>query len=112
MDLMIQLNQEAPKFLFVVFVKSVLPWWYEQDLCCFSLIWKRRISPAESGFSSKEIQFGVSFLGWKPRARIQCTESKRQHIGLSLTVCRRILRGKKGKVAVLSIDALGLVSFH
>ena len=38
---------------------ALLPWLYELALCCFSLIWKRRNSPAKSGFSSKEIMFGV-----------------------------------------------------
>ena len=33
----------------------LLPWFYELALCCFSLIWKRRNSPAKAGVSSKEV---------------------------------------------------------
>jgi len=60
-----------------------LPWFYELALYCFSLIWKRRNSSAKAGFSSKEVQFGVPFLRWKHRARNQCSERRRKHIGLS-----------------------------
>ena len=72
-------------------------WWYcwtrklpllvcgvcEMALCCFSLILKRRLSHAKSGFSSKEIKFGVPFMGWKLCALNNFSDSERKTIGLS-----------------------------
>ena len=49
-----------------------------------SLILKRKILNATSGFSSKEIKFWKHFNGWKISALIKFSEIKRQHIGLSL----------------------------
>ena len=65
---------------------ALFPLLCEQVLCCLSLIWKRRNSPAKSGLSSNEIQFGVPFrvetLHTKPVLREQAT-------------CRRIIGGKR-----------------
>ena len=86
---------------------DILPWLYERSLFSFSLIWKRRNSPDKSCFSPKDIQFGVPFMVWKHHVRIQCSESKRQHIALSPEICRRILGGKKARVALWSTDDFG-----
>ena len=74
-----------------------LPWLYQLALCCFSLICKRRNSPAKTGFSSEEIKFGVPFMAWKHHAWNQWSDSKKQPIVLSPTMCRRILVGGEGK---------------
>ena len=84
---------------------------YELSLFWFFMLWKRRNSPAKSGFSSKEIHLAVTFMGWKHHPRNRCSESKKHPIVLSPATCRGILGVKKARVAFLSIDAVGLVSF-
>ena len=101
---------KSPKLLFLVFMSGTLPCLYDLALCCFSLIWKRRNSPEKSGFSWKEVKFGVPFVGWKLHAWQQCSESMRQPMVLFPATCRRNLGRKRANVAFLSIDALGLVS--
>lgn len=71
------------------------------------LLWKRRNYPSKDGLSSKEIQFGVPIIGWKLSAWNNCSESKRQHVGIYPTTFWRILWGKQARVAILSIDAFG-----
>ena len=94
--LMIQLNEETPKFLFVFFCEMMLlPWLYKLPLCWFSLIWKSRHILATSGFSSKEIEFGGPFIGWKHHERDHCSERRRKHICISTATCRRILGEKR-----------------
>ena len=96
---MTQLKQEADKLFFFFFFflgvreKALLPRGFVIAPGCFSLFWTRWNSPAKSGFSSKEIQFEVPFMGWKHHARNQYSESKSQHFGLSPAMCRRFLRG-------------------
>ena len=57
---------------FAVCEMALLPRLYELALCSFSLIWKRKNYPAKSGFSSKEIQFGVPYVAWKLCTHNQC----------------------------------------
>ena len=71
------------------------------------LLWKRRNSPANVGFSSKEMQLGVPLMGWKLCAWKNC---KGQTKAIFPTMHRRIWGRKKARVAFLSIDALELVS--
>ena len=74
---------------------ALLPWLNKLPLCCFSLIGKRSISPATRGFSSKEIQFGVPFMGWKHWAWSQCSESMRLFIVLSPEMWRFMAGGRQ-----------------
>ena len=53
-----------------------------------------------------------AFRGWKSCTKNQCSESKRPHIGWSPAMWRSILEGRKARVALLSINAFGVVSFH
>ena len=75
---------------------AVLPLLYELALCFFSLICKRMISHDKSGFSSKEIMFGVSFMFWNLFALHQGSESMRKPIALTLQRVGAI-QGEKGK---------------
>lgn len=91
---------------------AILPWWYKLPLQSYYLKWKWRNSPAWSGITSKEFKLGVPFMGWKHCARNHCSVSKRKHFGLSPTMCRRMLEGKKIRVTFISIGSFALVSFY
>ena len=76
-------NQQASKLLFCgVGEMAIFPRLYELGICCLTPILKRRHCHAKSGFSSKENMFGVPFKWWKLPAPNQCSENKRQFIGI------------------------------
>ena len=101
----------SPTLVCVVCEMALFPWLYELALCCFSLIWKRRNSPAKSGFYSKVILFGVPFM----ECKLHEDSSAQREKGNTLVYLRQILGecywGKR-QVAFLSINAFGVVSFH
>ena len=84
-ELNILCTHYASRLLFVTFVECHLwhlPWSYELAMSWYNLKLQRRFSPAKSDTFSIENTFGMPFKQRKILAANQCSERKRQDIGV------------------------------